>query len=277
MMIQKTRRWVQTFSLLLLHSSWSPALQLKWFCAPVLSCHSCALAWFACPMGIFVHYSGWHVLPYLTLGLFLLLAALLGRLLCGWVCPFGFLQDLLHKIPTPKLSLPAWTTYIKYLVLLLTIFTLPWFFGAETLWSFCRVCPASALQVTIPNLIGGAAISLATAIKLGVLVLVLLLVLFFERGFCRVLCPLGAMLAPFNHVSLWSVSPAKFECLKCEKCNKVCPMEGKPSERFRAGVPASRALDCVVCHECQTVCVQRGPKPRTPRSRPQAPPASRSH
>ena len=93
-------------SAVLLHSSWGP--ELKWLCNPVLSCHSCALAWFACPIGVFVHYSGYHLFPFVALGSVLLVGVLIGRLLCGWVCPFGLVQDWLHKIRTPKLDLPPW-------------------------------------------------------------------------------------------------------------------------------------------------------------------------
>jgi len=254
-MIQNLRTWIQSFFLVALHGSWGP--EAKGFCNPVLSCHSCALAWFACPVGIFVHYSGYHLFPYLALGTVLLLGVLFGRILCGWVCPFGFLQDLLNRIPTPKLGLPAWTSYIKYLVLLSMVFVIPWFLGEETTYSFCRVCPASALEVTVPNLIMGGTVTVATLVKLGILVAVLGLALFTSRFFCRVLCPIGAIMAPMNFVSFWFVRPAESNCLLCSKCDKKCPVEGKPSERISAGRTANRALDCVVCHQCQTDCPSR--------------------
>ena len=109
------RRAVQTVSLLLLHSSWGP--ELKSFCLPVMNCHSCALSWFACPIGVYVHYAGYRLFPFLAVGTVLIIGVFLGRFLCGWVCPFGFLQDLLHKIPSPKFRLPRWTAAIKYVVL----------------------------------------------------------------------------------------------------------------------------------------------------------------
>lgn len=255
-MIQKQRRWVQSLSLLALHSSWGP--ELKWLCNPVLSCHSCALAYFACPLGIYVHYSAYHTFPLLAAGTVLLLGVLFGRLLCGWVCPFGFLQDLAYKIPFPKYELPKWTSSIKYFVLLFTIFLFPWFLGEATWLSFCRVCPASALQVTVPRLLGGGSFNIGTTIKLAFLGITVLMFLSTERAFCNVLCPMGALLAPLNKLSFWKVKPASGECLACQQCDKRCPTGTSPSTRIDLGIPPSRALDCVLCHECQPVCPQYG-------------------
>ena len=117
-------------STLLPHSSWGP--ELKWLCNPVLSCHSCVLAWFACPIGVFVHYSGYHLFPLFALGAMLLVGMLVGRLLCGWVCPLGLVPDLLHKIPSHKFVLPDWTAHLKYLVLFLLVFLFPFLWGEQT-------------------------------------------------------------------------------------------------------------------------------------------------
>jgi polyferredoxin len=250
------RRIVQTISLVFLHSSWGP--ELKWLCNPVLSCHSCILSWFACPIGVFVHYSGYHVFPFLAVGTLLLFGVLFGRLLCGWMCPFGFLQDLLHKIPGRKFTLPKWTNNIKYVVLVVMVFIIPFLLGAETAYSFCRVCPASALQVTLPSLVGGGfqSISVSTVVKLAILVAVLVLVIFSSRAFCKVLCPIGALMAPLNFLSFWIVKPPK-NCISCEKCDKVCPTDVVPSSRIAEGIPANRTLDCVVCHDCQPPCPKK--------------------
>ena len=248
------RRTVQYLSLVLLHSSWGP--DVKWFCNPVLTCHSCALAWFACPVGVFVHYSGYHLFPFLAAGTVLFLGVLGGRILCGWVCPFGLLQDLLYRIPSRKFMLPQWTNHTKYLVLALMVLLFPFLFGEQTLLSFCRVCPASAIEVTLPNLArtGAAALTMPTAIKLGVLAGVVLLAIACSRSFCRVFCPIGALLAPLNYVALWKIQAPAERCISCKRCDKVCPGNGAPSERIAAGVAANRSLECIVCHECQTAC-----------------------
>ena len=248
-------------SLLALHSSfWG--LQFKAFCNPVLSCHSCALSWFACPIGVLVHYAGYRVFPLLAAGTLLLAGVLIGRLLCGWVCPFGYLQDLLHKLPTRKLKLPAWTNRIKYVVLVLMVFALPFWLGESTRLSFCRICPAAAIQVTLPAMLRpeGMAIGIETLVKLFLLAGVLILAVFSSRSFCRVLCPIGALLAPANHVSLWAVRTVKGRCISCAACDRVCPTDVQPSERLDRGVDANRHLDCVVCHDCTNGCKVPHPK-----------------
>ncbi len=251
------RHLTQFVSLILLHSSWGP--QAKWFCNPVLSCHSCWLSWFACPIGVFVHYSGYHLFPLLALGTVLLIGVIAGRLFCGWICPFGFIQDMLHKIKTPEITPPKWMFSIKYFILVITVFLIPWFLGEETLYTFCRICPSSALQVTVPNLFiaGFGTISTTNMVKLLFLVFILAAVVFSSRFFCKVFCPIGALMAPLNHFSFWKVGPPKKNCVSCGKCDKGCPADVHPSERFAEGEPANRALDCIVCHDCKTLCPRK--------------------
>ncbi|MCX7015476.1 MAG: 4Fe-4S binding protein [Candidatus Sumerlaeota bacterium] len=260
--MERFRKTIQTLSLLALHSSWGP--EAKWLCNPVLSCHSCALAWFACPVGVFVHYSGYHVFPFFALGFVLLIGALVGRLLCGWVCPFGFVQDLLHKIAGPKFSLPQWVSYGKYASLVLLVVLFPYLWGEETQWSFCRFCPAAALQVTTPAIVAGTTklLSPSAIIKFSVLAVVVLFAIFSYRSFCQSLCPIGALLAPLNYVSFWSVKIPRESCLSCAKCDKACGLELKPSERIIRGVPANRSADCIVCYDCQTACKTLNAKKR---------------
>jgi ferredoxin-type protein NapH len=249
-----SRRYSQLASLLALHSSWGP--ELKWFCNPVLSCHSCVLSWFTCPVGVFVQYSGLHLFPLLALGTALLIGVLAGRLFCGWVCPFGFLQDMLHKIPSPKFALPKWAGAGKYLVLAFGVFLIPFFLGEETYYSFCRVCPASALQVTIPNLAmkGIHTITMSNMVKLGLLAVILGTVVFSSRAFCKVLCPIGALLAPLNYFSYHTVRAGTARCVSCKRCDAVCPTNVHPSERIVAGIPANRSEDCITCGDCAKTC-----------------------
>ncbi len=249
------RRIAQTVSLLLLNSGWWPGLKLNWICTPVMQCHACPLSWFACPIGIFIHYSSYRIFPFLAVGMVLLVGSLLGRLLCGWVCPIGFLQDMLYKIPSPKIFLPKWTKNFKYLFLLLFVIILPWLFGPEGWASFCRICPTAAIESTLPALIAGTrTMDTATIVKLAILVVVLIMAVLSSRSFCNLMCPIGALLAPLNFVSYWIVKRPVSKCIACTVCEDKCPTADDPMDRIIKDIPVNRSLDCIVCHDCQSNC-----------------------
>jgi polyferredoxin len=193
----------------------------------------------------------------------LLLGVLIGRLLCGWVCPFGFLQDLLYKIPTRKFHLPEWTGWGKYVVLIGLVLVIPFFWGENSAWGFCRFCPASAVQVTIPNLVTGgmATFSMGTAIKLGVLLAVIGLVILSSRGFCKAFCPIGAMLAPLNYITFWKIRVPTQNCISCRKCDRSCPQQMTPSKNIAEGTAPNRSGECILCYECQRTCPVDPPRP----------------
>jgi ferredoxin-type protein NapH len=252
-LLRSKRRIVQFVSLFALNAAFLGG-QAKAVCVPVMNCHACAFSLFACPVGVIVSYAGYGMIPFLLLGTILLITVLFGRLLCGWVCPMGFLQDLLHKIPGRKISLPDWTRTIKYVLLGLTVILLPFLLGGETLWSFCRLCPVSAMQVTLPNLFAGSSvITIRTVLKLSVLAFILLLAVTSKRSFCRVFCPVGAMVAPFNRFSFLTVRPVS-GCVGCKKCDKMCPTECSPAPDMIAGKAPGLDPECVTCHECRTRC-----------------------
>lgn len=241
--------------MILLHSSWGP--QLNNVCNPVLSCHSCALSWFACPVGVLSHFANWQVMTFVAVGTILLVGVLVGRVLCGWVCPFGFIQDLLARIKVKKFTLPAWTGYFKYVVLIVTVFLLPYLFKPE--YSFCVACPAAALEVTVPSLIQGeSSFSTGTLIKLGSLLAVVGFAIFSKRAFCKVLCPIGALMAPFNYFSFWRVRKPTENCVSCHRCDRQCPANIRPEKKIKNEKDPNRTLDCVVCHKCRDVCPQKG-------------------
>lgn len=94
-------------------------------------------------------------------------------------------------------------------------------------------------------------------IAVGVLMVVLLGVIFSRRAFCKVLCPIGAILAPLNLLSFWKVKLPTDNCISCDKCDEVCPSIVSPSSRINQGIVSNRSLDCMVCHDCRTVCSQK--------------------
>ena len=187
----------------------------KAVCVPVLNCYSCPGALGACPIGSLQTAVGGvrgHF-PFYVLGLLMLFGVVLGRVVCGFLCPFGLVQDLLHKIPSPKLRLPEKlhrsARYLKYLVLVVLVVGLPILTGAETGASvpyFCKyLCPAGTLGGGIPLLAGDPILrGLAGGLfhwKLFVLVIILLASVFLSRPVCRNLSPHGDVYGLFNRIS----------------------------------------------------------------------------
>ena len=139
------------------------------------------------------------------------------------------------------------------------VFLTPWFLGELTYYSFCRICPAAALQVGLPKMLmtSNYSFSTLTAVRLTFLALVLTLAVFSSRSFCKVFCPIGAMLAPLNRISFWFIRMPEDSCTACGKCDKVCSAQAQPSSLVERGLPPNRLADCIVCHECQDSCQTR--------------------
>lgn len=242
------RMWVQTSFLLL----WLDPLGLRLhnMCAPVFHCHACPLSTFACPIGIIAQFSALHIFPFIAIGILIVAGILFGSLVCGWVCPFGFLQDLIGKIPTPKFDLPKWTSSLRYVVLIGTVLAVPYFFGEGHPLFICRVCPAGALESAVPNIAGqalaGQKIAWPNAVKLTILGLFLIGIFFVKRPWCRILCPLGAIFSLFNRVSAFFLRFNADECTNCEQCHKLCEYGIEP-ERSPNDFRCVRCLECIRC------------------------------
>jgi ferredoxin len=107
-------------------------VRAKGVCVPALNCHGCPWATAACPVGVAAYGSAMHALPAMAVGSMLAVGVLFGRLICGFACPAGWFQDLLHRIPSPKLRLPRWIRWGRYLALALLVVTMPWWLGFGT-------------------------------------------------------------------------------------------------------------------------------------------------
>ncbi len=236
----------------------------KAVCVPVLNCYSCPGALGACPIGSLQAALGGrqrHV-PFYVLGLLMLFGVVLGRAVCGLLCPFGLVQDLLHKLPGPKVRVPRRldrpARYLKYLVLLVLVIGLPAFAAAETGVRppyFCQyVCPAGTLGGGIPLLLADPALrKLAGTLfswKALVLAVVVTASVFIHRPFCRYICPLGAFYALFNRFSFFQMRLDAGKCVDCKRCEGVCPM----------GVEVTKDInspECIRCGMCRSTCPAR--------------------
>ncbi len=228
---------------------------LRSVCVPVLNCHSCPTALFACPIGLLQHFSAIHQFPYLVLGILGFVGLVFGRAACGWLCPFGLIQDLIFKIKSKKFKLPRSFSYLKYVSLIFLVFIMPYF--TEIHW-FSRLCPWGGIQAAIPwvlwnpahPLTGLPAVSQDAigwwfSLKMAIVALFLVLFVVIKRPFCTTTCPLGAIFSFFNKFSLLKFDVDK-DCSECDRCSWNCVVD-KPAYQ---GV---NSLNCVGCLEC-TAC-----------------------
>ena len=231
----------------------------KAVCVPGLNCYSCPAASGACPIGAFqsVVGSSKFKFSYYITGFLILLGVLLGRFICGFLCPFGWLQDLLHKIPTKKLSTKKLKplTYLKYAILLLSVVILPAFVVNDVGMGdpfFCKyICPQGVLEGAIPLSVVNEGIRSALGAlftrKLIILIAVVVLSVLFYRPFCKWICPLGAFYALFNKVSLLEMKVDEHKCVSCGKCAKVCKMDVDVTK-------TPNSTECIRCGKCISAC-----------------------
>ena len=223
----------------------------KGICVPGLNCYSCPGAIGSCPLGSlqFAISQIPNKLPFYIVGTLLIIGTLLGRLVCGFICPFGFIQEILYKIPTPKIKKNKITrklSILKYLFLVIFVIILPVVLLSP---AFCKyICPAGTLEGGIPLVLFGNKFDNLVGFlfnwKLILLFIIIILVIFIYRGFCKFICPLGAIYSLFNKYSIFGIMVDENKCIKCNKCVRVCKMDiRKVNDR-----------ECINCGECIDSC-----------------------
>lgn len=234
---------------------------LKSLCVPGLNCYSCPGALGSCPIGSLqaVIGSPKYQLALYVSGIIMLFGALMGRFVCGWLCPFGLLQDLLHKIPFPKKINKFWgdkaLRYLKFVILLVFVILLPMFvvdvIGQASPY-FCKyICPSGIFLGGIPlvasNTMLRDAVGFLFAWKSLILLLTILVSIMVYRPFCKYICPLGAIYALCNPISLKRLHLEQEKCVSCGKCAKVCKMGVDPAK-------TPNHMECIRCGKCIDAC-----------------------
>ncbi len=329
-------------------------------CAPGFNCHGCVWASGACPIGVMAFGSAVRAIPVMAIASILAVGAVIGRLVCSFLCPFGLFQDLLYRIPSPKIRLPRWWRHGKYAMLALLVFGLPYAMGFqllsgylivqkpvpnkaeggminvavtvsnpstepvsapqldvvyraiegdEELWRerktfaevtvapgetielprfdienqlaiadlqitspqseirqapryyayFCALCPNGTLTATLPAMFRPGMNRPTSqklrenALRLGVLLGFLVLMVITSRPFCRGFCPLGAIYGLTNRLALVRMTLDPNACVQCGACNTVCPVELDVAQEVGG-------RECIACGDCAKVCPKGGIK-----------------
>lgn len=233
----------------------------KSICVPGLNCYSCPGARGSCPIGSLqaVLGSREYKFSFYLLGFFMLIGAVLGRFVCGWLCPFGLFQDLLFKIPglrkITKVPGDRFLRYFKYVILLVFVILLPLLAiditGLGDPWFCTYICPSGTIMAGVPLVAMNE--SLRSAIgwlftwKIAILAITIILSVHLYRPFCRYICPLGAIYGFFNRISLYRLTLHQPACIGCGACENSCPLD----------IPVRtipNSAECIRCGKCTDAC-----------------------
>ena len=235
---------------------------LKKICTPGLNCYSCPAAVTSCPIGslqLFIA-GAKHSVSLAVTGFLLITGVFFGRIICGYVCPMGLLQDLLFRIKTPKLNVRLrYLRFLKYMVLALFVLLLPYAIRNElsnlgSPW-FCKyICPSGTIFAAFPLLavneflrnLAGVQFVCKAIFAAGIV----LSSVFIFRFFCRVLCPLGAIYSLFNKIAVVRIHCDKEKCVSCGSCRESCRIKIDPVKQINSP-------ECVRCNACIKACKTR--------------------
>lgn len=250
--------------------------------------------------------SGWpkespviFAFPWLALASFLIVGILLGKSLCGWVCPFGFIQDLLSFVKRKHSEFSVRThestLYVKYAILGIALFISGTFGVAKFLKvskgyesgmgifayaPFSTLSPSETLFATLPRMIlnfrndvvqmpfeavlgGLSKLSVLFYVQFVIMVGVLVLAAFVPRSWCRYFCPHGAFMAILNRFSFLGLRRDLIKCGKtgCKACVEACPMRVRILD-----LPWEKFSDpeCIYCLKCVDACKNKAIKLKYP-------------
>ena len=230
---------------------------LKRFCVPGLNCYSCPASIGACPLGILQTslLNSKYKIPVLIFGIIIFFGIVLGRIICGFFCPFGFLQEIIYKIKTKKIlknNITKKLTSIKYVVLVIFVFIIPL---AIKYPGFCKyICPVGTIEGGIPLTTINQSLKSLRGILFNFKIIVLIMILFSSvfifRFFCRFLCPLGAIYSLFNKISFFNIILDNKKCINCNKCIEICPMD----------IKEVGDKECISCTKCINICPSKAIK-----------------
>ncbi|MDT7891425.1 MAG: 4Fe-4S binding protein [Thermoproteota archaeon] len=219
--------------------------------------------------------------PLLPLASIVFFNVILGRIFCGWLCPFGFVQDLAAYLFNAKRFISSRIDhnlkFFKYIVLIIVLLTCLAFANLTitntldlfaqnygrgiAIMPFTAIAPDATLFGTIPLLFSLGILpnadkllsSLNTAlfIRYFILVIVLVLAARISRFWCRYVCPMGSLNAIFSSKSILGIYRSVGKCDECGLCNKICPVQ---IDVINAKIGRIDSKECIMCFECVAAC-----------------------
>lgn len=174
---------------------------------------------------------------------------------CGWLCPFGALQELVSNLAKwlrlpqmrPSTRHDARLKLVKYIVLAVIMVTALW----SVRWTD-RLVEVEPFKTSITLLFNRAWPYVLWAVAL------LALSAFVYKGFCRYLCPLGAGMALLGRVRLLDWLPRRVECGKpCQRCQHDCEYQAIKKSGAIDYEECFQCLDCVAIEQSDALCVPR--------------------
>lgn len=177
------------------------------------------------------------------------LTVLAGAFYCGWICPYGFIQDLssrlgellgIKKRKMPK-AIQKILVYSRYI-----IFALVALIATDFIFSIMSFDP----RVNFGNLLLG---NVGTIGVIAVMCFFVVISLFFERPFCNYLCYEGAKYGVMSSFRLFTIKRKESSCVNCKKCDKTCPMNIEVSKCSNL-----RSPQCINCFQCVSSCPVKG-------------------
>ncbi len=257
----KNRRTVQVTSLIL-SNAWFLSF-LRFIPCGYLQCSNCAASTFTCPlilvqrgavmasMGVFGGAMGAAMAGKIlgsvlgALAMLVLFGALFGSWGCGWLCPFGFIQDMLAKIPVKKFRLPSWSGHLRIPIFIGLVVAIPYL--TRNMF-FCDICPSGTInrlwqQAAGIPLFFKTPQGIWASVSILFLGGILILSAFTHRPFCALFCPIGGVVGMLNKVSGVHISVNQEKCVSCGRCESACRQGINPAET-PAHSQCSRCLEC---------------------------------
>ena len=253
------RLWWQIAGVIIFNTPFIGPNHYAFLTVPVLNCYACPLAQGACPIGTIQHFLVIGAIPFLAIGVIGFFAVIAGRYYCSHLCPFGFFQDILASLSKKKIRLPRFAGYGKYASLVILALILPPLVKEPF---FCTLCPAGTIEAGLPIVIDawlesrlGSADMFGSKsailhmlgwwfwFKVGILAGIIGLSVIVKRPFCRMGCPLGAILGLFNRISLFIHPPRDKERSGKGYYLKECPVHiNRPGD--------VDSHNCIKCEQC---------------------------